>query len=177
MADRKKIIDGISAAWKATDRERSIKTAGTSMTPLIREGDNIAFQPLKDFRRPYVGDIAVFERDGCLVVHRIVDRWSRDGRHWLKEKGDNRFMPRVIPEDCVVGIVVRIEKGTSAIELDTARWRFLNRVIGYYWKVLFTVLEVLRSFWPARSNTGRHPILKSISCFLISLPARMFRSR
>ncbi|RMH36650.1 MAG: hypothetical protein D6689_22125 [Deltaproteobacteria bacterium] len=61
----------------------SLRVRGSSMWPAVRDGSVVEIRPCSvDELR--LGDLVAFERTGCLVVHRLVDR--RGGR--LRFAGD-----------------------------------------------------------------------------------------
>jgi signal peptidase I len=154
--------DAILACWKTSTKDRTLAIRGTSMRPLIVEGDRIVMEPVQASTTIRPGDIVVFESASGLVAHRIIDRSTRNGRTCYREKGDNRFYPTCIDHAAILGKVVQIQKPRSAILLTAWRWRLLGRVLGIYWKVLFRLLDgavwvkqavagSVRTGWAARS--------------------------
>jgi len=82
---------------------------GTSMQPTINEGDAITVVPPVDIK---VGDIVVILLSlDSLVAHRVIDIGTRQGRVYVRTKGDNKDKPdpcRAV--EFVKGKVVSIEK-------------------------------------------------------------------
>ena len=81
---------------------------GNSMKPFFLPGDILAVAetPVEELR---VGNVVVFQAPKARerIVHRIVDRQSRDGRSFLVTRGDNNphLKERVLPE-WVLGRVI-----------------------------------------------------------------------
>jgi hypothetical protein len=76
-------------------RATSLEIEGTSMEPLLVAGETVRVEPCRpeDLR---VGDLVAFERDGRVILHRVLRRGARTGD--VTEKGDNAALPtRVAP--------------------------------------------------------------------------------
>jgi GNAT superfamily N-acetyltransferase len=71
-----------------TQKDRVLRTRvrGFSMTPLIRDGDEVSVSPMKG-RLPVVGDVIAFSRpdSGQLTIHRVI---ARESAGWIL-RGDN----------------------------------------------------------------------------------------
>ena len=181
MKKKEDIRENILSLWKKSGKDRTVRIEGTSMKPFIIEGNSITFTSLSNVDDLKIGDIAVFQGESCLIAHRIVDRIRKEGKTWFKEKGDNLFYPAVIPGDVIVGKVVEIDKNGFKIDLTAYYWSFVNRFLGYYWRVLFTVLEFIvnkkKKFLNSKKNHVVSAAYKKISKLLIKLPINFFRSK
>src|SRR5580700_5520094 len=60
---------------------------GTSMVPAIHPGDVLSIQPV-DPKEVSVGDIVVYEREGVLIVHRVVGIFAAPSAPYLVTRGD-----------------------------------------------------------------------------------------
>lgn len=159
--------------------ERMLCVRGRSMRPFLKDGDKVLFRPgKKDFcLRP--GDIGVFNYGTCLVIHRVVDILYNDGRKIILEKGDNMLFPSAIEFEDVVGKVTRIYNCCGCVDFLRLKWRIINITIGYYNKILFRVIGLIRivkrveyfSFIEA-GEPGRR-----IMVFFISLPKRFLKGK
>lgn len=103
----------------------SIPIHGTSMDPLIRDGDEL----LVDFSPRHIvrGDVVVFSRDGTLYAHRVlsISRYA-DHTHFLV-KGDNRYRcDPVIAQSELIGQVRLIRRASKQLSLDTRLMRGLG---------------------------------------------------
>jgi Peptidase S24-like len=94
--------------------ELRLAVSGTSMRPLLREGDYLVIRPFDS--PPRVGEVVVYSRDGQLWAHRLLAR-SRDGSYLLT-KGDARGRPDapLSPRD-LIGRAVAMERGGRVQEL------------------------------------------------------------
>ncbi len=181
MNDKEKIRENILSLWGKEEKERTITVQGTSMIPLIKEGDSITFRPLFKLEKIKIGDIAVFNLRSSLVVHRIVDRICREGKIWFREKGDNNFLPSVVPEKAVLGKVVRIGKKSFCIHLTSLFWTIANSLMGWYWKIFFMVLgftvKTKKKYFYKNKTNYAASLNKKILHFLIRLPLKLFRPK
>ena len=181
MNNNVRLKNQILYLWKKGNKERTIIVQGQSMKPLIQDGNYITFRPLKNGEKVKFGDIAVFTSKSGLIAHRIVDRISIDDKVWFREKGDNNFYPSVIREDAVLGKVVKIKKKNFSINLAKWHWFFINRIFGYYWKVLFGILELFiknkNNIFYTQQMKVPSVKRKKLLQFIIGLPVKFFRSR
>ena len=117
-----------------------LAVTGTSMLPAIWPGDVL------EVRRQGVGqvqpgDVVLFRRDGRLVVHRVVERFDRQGGNLLVTRGDRqRATDSPISNDELLGRVTEIFRGNrrKVPRLNFACWvgawiltrsEFLTRVL------------------------------------------------
>lgn len=64
-------------------RDVRIRVTGTSMAPALWPSDVIAVRPAADWP-PSIGDLAVYVRNGRLVVHRVVEMAENGGApRWI----------------------------------------------------------------------------------------------
>jgi len=165
--------------WRSGSSPRTIATTGLSMHPLIREGSTLTFIPAAADRAIIVGDIALFERAGTLVAHRIVGRFYRNGFLWFREKGDNTFLPGLFPVECLIGRVIKIEHSGHILDLNALWPRATGRFIGSYWSVLFALLRCAVAlkriaFGASKTPRLRLCVLNTVR-FFSRLPIRFFR--
>lgn len=110
--------------------------SGSSMTPLLRDGDRIRVRKADRYR---TGDLLVFRNSvDALVVHRLLGRrWHRGGwRYVLRGDAAPAFDGLVEPEN-VLGRVVGGEVDRSAYEIGTlARLEARVRYVVYWFRRL-----------------------------------------
>ena len=112
---------------------------GFSMTPFVRDGDVVTFEPFGD--EPRVGDVvAVALSHGRMAVHRVI---AQTPQGWVV-RGDNCPEPDGVfdPGDFVAR-VVRVERDGRDVRLglgDQGRW----------------VAAASRSGWLGRARWARH---------------------
>ena len=80
------------------------ETVGSSMEPLLEDGDVVLIIPIK-FEQVEVGDVVAFQSMRGMVLHRVVERdekrlWTkgdnnRDGDPWPVRKGDYLGLARL----------------------------------------------------------------------------------
>jgi len=115
-----------------TRRTACIRVTGRSMWPLVRAGDLI-FAKSVSFDQVKRGQIAVFEREGRIIAHRVLSRIREVGAacESLVTKGDlldDRDSP-VNPVE-FLGIVIRIHRGQRHIDLESLRYRAIGFVVA-----------------------------------------------
>jgi signal peptidase I len=180
---RKNLINNIQSLWMKAGKEKTIMAHGTSMQPFIQDGDLITFKPLIQGEHIRIGDIAVFTGHSSLIAHRIIDRVQINGKTWFKEKGDNNYYSTVIPDDVILGKVAAIydESKILKVLLYSRYWTIANSLLGFYWKVLFSLIEVVveikkRSFYLRKIHFFSE-WNKKIIRFLVRLPVTVMSQR
>jgi signal peptidase len=116
------------------------RARGTSMLPLVRDGDVLLVRPVHP-ATVRIGDLVLCSSEaGRVVVHRVIRKEVGQEGRWFTVQGD--AVPHtdgVIPGRKVYGRVVAIERGAAHIDLDGP----VMRTLGW--------LAALRSRW----NLGR----------------------
>jgi hypothetical protein len=104
-----------------------LHAAGSSMQPLIRQGDVLRVESVQPaaLRR---GDLLVVQRGNTLVTHRFI---AMQGS-MVQTRGDNCLAddPPVALDD-LLGRVALLERGTIRIAMDGWLWRGTNRMLGW----------------------------------------------
>lgn len=95
---------------------------GSSMYPYLRDGDTIEIEKTDQFRR---GDIVVFEMNGALVAHRIIEI-SADS---ILAKGDAVRNPERIKTDAIAGKAIALVRNAQTILLNSFRARLYYRFL------------------------------------------------
>ncbi|MBI4374893.1 MAG: hypothetical protein HY549_00425 [Elusimicrobia bacterium] len=113
---------------------------GSSMAPLIRNGDEIEIGP----GSPDWGDVAVYVgRDAAgrptLVAHRVL--WRRAGRRWTGGDG-NRHLDPVVEPGTPMSRVIAVRRGSRRIALDRPPGWAASMAVG---ALAWIALPVLRS--------------------------------
>lgn len=151
MSRLEPVLPAVLSLWRETGVCHWIITSGESMQPLIRGGDRLLV--LHDLARIRQGSIVVFEREGRLVAHRVLQ--TMPGR--LLTQGDNARTPdQPVAENCVVGHVLAMQRGARRIELDTAAWRWVGRSIAIG---LLTLQAIERQLTPLKSTRLQTPLM------------------
>lgn len=104
-----------------------MRASGRSMYPTIHPGDWLFVA--KPAQKVRLGDVAILERDGEIVVHRILS--VRRGL----EQGDASQWPGRFRPDQILGQVVALDRNGRTKEFDTLwgrarRWYYVVRGYG-----------------------------------------------
>lgn len=124
------VLDAVVELWVQGRSEHRVTATGTSMLPLIREGDALAVaHGVHQWR---CGDVVLFRRPDGLVAHRVLRvRRSSDGVTLLT-KGDNA--PNVDPPvsmDQVIGRITHIHKSDGrTICITGRRWQIAGWILA-----------------------------------------------
>ena len=105
------------------------RARGSSMTPLVRDGDLLTIAPV-DAAGLQIGDVALYRmpRDR-IVAHRVVGRTIQGGELVFEMRGDARLASdRLVPADCILGRAVRLQRGDRSRRLDRGPWRLAARL-------------------------------------------------
>ena len=82
-----------------------IAIASNSMNPVFYRGDAIVMEKIDD-NAIKVGDIIVFEHDGAMIIHRVIEIVNPDSETIIyKTKGDNNNSPDpyIVSSDQIIG--------------------------------------------------------------------------
>ena len=105
-----------------------LRTSGSSMFPLIRDGSLVLFFPASPGDVD-VGDVIIYRSAGRLVAHRLIDKRSDGTGLVLLEKGDNVHAATSIAPGALKGKAVRVvTRGSSrdlAVSSQSVRLRLL----------------------------------------------------
>jgi signal peptidase I len=104
------------------------RVSSGSMFPLLRVGDAICIEPVQKIR---IGEIAAFETEDGLVVHRIVAIHIKDGHVRLLQLPDVNLRASWISESAVVGRVAAIRRGTRQIALSHPLAQWFGKVTAH----------------------------------------------
>ncbi|MBP7865648.1 MAG: S26 family signal peptidase [Acidobacteria bacterium] len=118
------VIEAIRLMLRA-GRPVTVRIAGTSMAPLIREGDRAVVVPLEG-RAPRRGDPVLFFSGAILVVHRALRVRRRAGEWVVLQKGDAVSTGGWVPLSRVLGrvaAVLRPDGSCLDLERRASRWR------------------------------------------------------
>ena len=119
----------LSAEILRAGHDLRFRARGTSMSPLVRDGDRVLVRPV-DPSSVRVGDVVLCSsQPDRVVVHRVVSRLAGpDGPH-LTVQGDGLSRPDgSIPAGRIYGRVVAVERGGAHVDMDHPLVKVLSRV-------------------------------------------------
>jgi len=148
----------LSAEILRAGKALRFQARGSSMAPLVRDGDVLLVRPAEPVSLR-VGDVVLCgigdNQPGRMVAHRVLERWDGpDGARFMVQGDQVARTDGVIPAARVYGRVVAIERAGAHIDMDRPVVRWLGR------------LAVLRSrrnlgrgrwLWPARRLVKKLP--------------------
>src|SRR4030042_3995951 len=131
--------------WQQSNESHWLPVCGTSMLPLLREGDRILVS--HELSEVQQGDILVFQREEGLVAHRCVRITRRpvEGRIY-QTKGDNcaNFDSPLSAAE-VLGVVNLVSRDGKDYDLTTLRWRLPNSLLATIHLLVGTLFRVFRN--------------------------------
>jgi signal peptidase I len=168
----------ILSFWQKSGKQATAKIKGTSMSPVLEEGDIVTFHLCVSRQNIRPGDMVLLYSGSCLVVHRVLGSVENNGKLFFRQKGDNVLFVSFVCSESVIGKVVRIKKTNREIDLLSLNWRIINLIIGYYFVILYYVFNacVLAG---RRLNEGKWCLRKKIKyrimAFFVFLPLRFMK--
>ena len=108
---------------------RTFRARGSSMYPLIRDGDTIELSK-SDPARARLGDILVTDHETQVLCHRLIRKQRRGNTWWYITQGDTLlFEDAPIPADRVLGLVRSLRTPSSTFhDLDSPSGRAAKRL-------------------------------------------------
>jgi hypothetical protein len=124
LAMPKPYIEPTIEFWRMSRRRHLIPVEGTSMMPLLRQGDRVSVSWIQPdaLRR---GDIIAYWNTSRIVVHRLLRIARTTAGMALLECGDRGGPGRWIDTDQLLGRVESVQKKGRTIHLSGTRWQVL----------------------------------------------------
>jgi signal peptidase I len=126
-----KYLSVISELWSETAEKSIVKVSGISMQPILLDGESIIVDHrVKDLRS---GDIGVFDKDGVMIVHRVLFKKEIGQEITYRTKGDWMFyMDPPIEARNVIGKVASLSRKGKKYDLNLAGSVFYSRIMVLY---------------------------------------------
>lgn len=108
---------------------------GTSMWPLLKEGDMVIYKKVT-VDQLNTGDLIAFESNKMKICHRLVEKRNRKGKIIVVERGDNQSgFSKILESDQICGRVVEVFRGRKQIAFNkrsmTLFCLFMNMVFQW----------------------------------------------
>lgn len=117
-------LDAVLDVWRAAGEQHWLVVCGSSMQPLIEDGDQVLVDHGTSFVRR--GDLVVLKRGTQLIVHRAIACAPR-----LVTKGDNLLqMDAAGAVEDLVGRVLAVQTSGRRTRIDGLAWRLLGWFIA-----------------------------------------------
>jgi signal peptidase I len=114
--------------WSQAGEAHYISLRGTSMLPLLQDGDQVLVTHKPGSIR--TGDIVVFQRLDGLVAHRVLRVFVSGDKRILRTKGDHVLgLDTPIADGEVVGSVLEVQRGDRSMRLNTRAWRVAGKLV------------------------------------------------
>lgn len=113
-----------------------LKTAGTSMRPLFKEGrDTVIIERAEHPLKKY--DVVLYRAgEGRYVLHRVLS--VCDGYYIIR--GDNTFVLEKVPFDEVVGVLTSFHRGKSFHRVSEFGYKLYSR----FWNFIYPIRALFR---------------------------------
>jgi hypothetical protein len=140
-------------------RAMRFRLGSCSMVPTLQMDDLVTVAPGCRCR---LGDIALFQRDQDLLLHRVVARWGG----WIVTKGDGlAWLDVPVPRHAVLGTAVLRERRGRVRRLDRLGARFLglsccltSACVPKLMKILSALKRLGEQSWAWLSNRNENCI-------------------
>jgi signal peptidase I len=143
--DPKISVGTLREVWQQADESHWLPVRGSSMLPLLREGDRILVShQLSGAKR---GDILVFQQGDGLVAHRVVSiTRNHRNRRVYRTKGDNcTYLDAPLSAAEALGLVNVISRDGKEYDLTTMMWRLRNSLLATFHFMVGTLFQVFRN--------------------------------
>lgn len=109
---------------------------GSSMHPLIRDGDVVLIAPLKQ-GKIHRGDVVLFTvGNGRALLHRVVNIRKSRGKEELLIQGDHSIhSDGYISKSNILGLMLALERGELQIRANHFVYRNLGRLASLYLRI------------------------------------------
>lgn len=112
------------------------RAKGTSMQPLIRDGDIVCVAPPEP-EQAHKGDVVLFVvGNGRALLHRVVNIRKNNGDQEFLIQGDHSIhSDGYISKSDILGMLVAVERGGLRIPADRLLYKYLGRLSSLYMRV------------------------------------------
>ena len=131
------------------------KTRGTSMRPLLREGQDLVTIRTPEERLKAL-DIALYKRGEAFVLHRVI-RVMDD--HYLI-RGDNTYTLETVPCEAVIGVLTGFKRGTREFPASAPFYRFYSRIWTVIYPLRHACFQLAGGLKAIARKLGLTPLLK-----------------
>jgi signal peptidase I len=152
---------GLSADILQRGKSLRFRAHGTSMQPLLRDGDHLQVQPV-EAERIRIGDVVLCSSQADrIVAHRVLRRLAGPDGYRFLVQGDQVILPDGwIPKSQVYGRVTMIERAGVYMDMN----RPVMRALG-----LLAVLRSMGHFRRTWSFRSVWRLVKRLSIFVVYL--------
>ncbi len=128
-----------------------LQVSGSSMLPTLWPGDTVQIErrPLAQLR---IGDVVLYERDGRLFLHRLVDLQTNTSGATLITRGD--AVPQddpPFPTDCLLGVLAGVRRGNEYVPIPKDM-SAASRLISVLLSRSSWLVRLLLRFWPRENS-------------------------
>lgn len=118
---------GLSRALLEDGKSVRFQAKGRSMHPFIQDGDIITVGPVENSSIK-IGDVVLYSTaDDSLIVHRVLNKYTKDDTITMLIKGDASFgPPERVNSQKVLGKILSIERNGRERKLDTSLYRIIS---------------------------------------------------
>lgn len=149
------VLEAVIDVWAQAGGRSFVAITGTSMFPLLREGDSVLVAHGREDVK--CGDIIVFRHNNRLFAHRVLRIIAGERENSFVTKGDNvlQFDPPFESGD-VLGKVLAIKRGNRQMSIDTTAWRLTGWFIAVSTLILVRLFGWVRYFTHKPSKSCVH---------------------
>ena len=125
------LLEAVIDFWAQTGREHEVTVRGNSMWPLVRDGDKARLAHGSGKLR--LGDVVAYQRNGELVVHRLIRIVRGAGEPRFLIKGDNvSGRDPIVRASKVLGRVVALQRSGKWRRLDTRLMQAVGWIVATF---------------------------------------------
>ncbi len=127
--ENNKLLSVISELWSEAEGKSVVKVSGISMQPLLLGGESIVVDhKVRDLK---FGDIGVFNKDGVMIVHRVLRRKRVSEKIIYRTKGDwLLYMDGPFESSAVMGKVTFMTRLGKRFNLNHVGSKIYSRMMA-----------------------------------------------
>ena len=115
------------------------KSYGSSMKPLINEGDKLYIQKAK-IAELKIGEVIVFYNEKKLISHRVIKKTNK----FVVTKGDNNlFIDPPISNKHILGRIMRISGKYGDLDFTTLKARFIQYYFLFRSLIIYYIPRII----------------------------------
>ena len=148
------VIKHLLSEGLGKDQIFRLRVSSQSMVPLLNPGDSVLVKQVdSSFIRS--GDLVVLRQDQEPVIHRVITIKEDQEFH---TKGDNLpDMDPPVPAVDVLGRVITIESANHTIDLASAKWVRVNRILAVISKLESKSIQSIKMVWVTLTRQKNKP--------------------
>lgn len=114
---------------KKKERLLFYEAIGFSMWPLLKGKERLIVNPVPPAEL-IPGDLILYRMENQVICHRLIKKKKEENKYMLYARADTSLsVPELVKEEVFLGRVIGLIKANKVTYFDTARQKFVNRMM------------------------------------------------